>query len=324
MSRQNTDYASILTSSGRAPDLPKPSIFDILAQESMNSLFRLSFNHCFKWSSKYSTFFKRSTKFTDEIYLILHSSIELLYLKVYDSLFSEHFYGLKRHGLTNKKRVLSVLFSIIFPYLKAKLDGVYEKLEKNLDEPPQTPTPSQNNSNYFLIKKKIEKIILKFYPYFHLIWSSIFWLFRFRFMVNSSEFHSPLLSILGIKLVYDLDAKNQKPNNYQENQSFSNESNVFATPFKNIFSQNSPQEEELVPPPVLPEKIAQNNFFKNANNQSLCPLCTKKRANECVLSVSGFVFCYPCIFKFIKVHNRCPITSYPCSTKDIIRIFASE
>ena len=350
MNTQNVDYAAILTNSGRKDEVPKPSIFDLLVQENMNSLFRLSFKHCFKWITKYSAFLKRSEKFSDEIYLIFHSSIELLYLKVYDSLFSENFYGLRRHSLTDKKRILSVVLSIIFPYCKAKLDDLFEKLEKNLDE-PQSITPSKKKSKYFLIEKKIEQIILKFYPFFHLLWSSFFWLYRFRFMFGLSDFHSPLLSILGVKLVYNL--KNniyQKPNilkkiliNFnnlitnllyfiqflkwyqddQENRSFSNEFNVFTTPLKNVINSNSTQDLDLIPPPVLPEKIAKNNFFKNQNNFELCPLCTKKRTNECVLYVSGFVFCYPCIFKFIKAHNRCPITSYPCSTKDIIRIFAS-
>ena len=172
-------------------------------------------------------------------------------------------------------------------------------------------------------------------------------------MINSSDYHSPLLSLLGLKLVYDLDRKNSKPesllktillffNNcltnvlyfiqflkwyqdYRDNQSFSNEVDVFIMPIKKVLNnQESQQDKDLVPPPQLPEKISQNKFFQNLNNQSLCPLCTKKRSNECVLSVSGFVFCYPCIFKFIRTHNRCPLTNYPCTTKDIIRIYASE
>lgn len=350
MSGQNLDYASILSNSGRKVDIPKPSIFDILAQENMNSLFRLSFNHCLKWLSKHFTILQKSQKLTDEIYLFLHSSIELLYLKVYDSLFSEHFYGLKRDRLSNIKRVLSVLFSIVLPYIKAKLDHLYENLEKNLDEQPQSNS-AINSSKLSHIKKKFENILLKFYPYFHILWSSFFWVYRFRYMVNLSEVHSPFLSILGVKLVYDMSVKNQKPNSilkkillffnntmtnilyfiqflkwyqdYQENQSFSNEFNVFTAPFKNLNDHNSAQEDELLPPPILPEKIAQKNFFKNQTYHDLCPICTKKRSNECVLSVSGFVFCYPCIFKFIKAHNRCPITSYPCTTKDLIRIFTS-
>jgi len=59
-------------------------------------------------------------------------------------------------------------------------------------------------------------------------------------------------------------------------------------------------------------------------DKNLCPLSTKKRTNECVLSVSGFVFCYVCIFKFVREHQRCPLTNYPCTIKNIIRIYDSS
>lgn len=35
-------------------------------------------------------------------------------------------------------------------------------------------------------------------------------------------------------------------------------------------------------------------------DRTLCPLCCQKRANPSVLAVSGFVFCYSCIFKYVS------------------------
>ncbi|CAF0707664.1 unnamed protein product [Brachionus calyciflorus] len=349
-SSQNVDYASILSKEGQSNTILRPSIFDIIAQENMHSLFRLSFNHFLKWISVKSLLLQKLKKYSDEIYLLLHSAMEFLYLKTYDGLFSEHFYNLKRDCLNNKKRVLSILLSIIIPYLKAKLDNFYEELEKNLDTQVESSTSNQD-SKIFKLLSLIKKLILKYYPYFHLIWSTIFWLYRFRFMIKSSDFHSPLLSLIGVKLIYDINQKNERPNSvlktllstfnnclsntlyfiqflkwyqdYRDNQTYSNEIDLFTMPLKNGEIDDD-GDDNLVPPPILPEKISQNKFFKNLNNQSLCPLCTKKRSNDCVLGVSGFVFCYPCIFKFIRAHNRCPLTNYPCTTKDIIRIYNSE
>lgn len=34
-------------------------------------------------------------------------------------------------------------------------------------------------------------------------------------------------------------------------------------------------------------------------DRTICPLCSQKRANPSVVTVSGFVFCYACIFKYI-------------------------
>lgn len=345
MSSNNIEYASILSKSEVSSLLLKPTIFDILAQENMHSLFRQAFNHILKWLSSIFPSLARLKKFTDELYLLLHSTIEYLYLKAYNSLFSEHFYGLKRHGLTtDKKRILSILFSIVIPYLKAKLDNFYEELEKEQD----SPVPAQTSTKFKKIFLFINKITLKVYPYFHMLWSGLFWYYRFRFMISSSEYNSPLLSILGLKLVYDMDKdKNQTSqgwlisfllfsNNvltnalyfiqflkwyqdYSENQSYSIET------YRQLNPGRSNQVDEIIPPPnKLPEKIANNKMYKVLTENGMCPLCSKKRTNECVLSVSGFVFCYPCIFKFIKAHQRCPLTNYPCTTKNIIRIFSTE
>ncbi|KAL0340681.1 UNVERIFIED_CONTAM: Peroxisome biogenesis protein 12 [Sesamum radiatum] len=33
-------------------------------------------------------------------------------------------------------------------------------------------------------------------------------------------------------------------------------------------------------------------------DKTVCPLCLQKRTNPSVMAVSGFVFCYTCIFKY--------------------------
>lgn len=35
------------------------------------------------------------------------------------------------------------------------------------------------------------------------------------------------------------------------------------------------------------------------SDRTLCPLCSQKRANPSVITVSGFVFCYACVFKYV-------------------------
>ena len=36
------------------------------------------------------------------------------------------------------------------------------------------------------------------------------------------------------------------------------------------------------------------------SDKALCPLCSEKRANPSVVTVSGFIFCYGCIFKYVS------------------------
>jgi peroxin-12 len=351
----NIDYASILLSKSNTTSdetfnqsLIKPTIFDIMAQENMQSLFVDSFNHLFNWMAQYSRSLYRLKYYKQEIYLALHTTVEFFYLKNYDALFSEYFYGLKRHGLSNSnlKRVLSILFSIIVPYLKSKLDIFYEELEK-----ASTELPEVNNANSWILLAK--KICLKIYPYFHLIWSVFFSFFRFKFMFKMSDFHSPLLRVLNLKFVYNLDEENSTKHKfftlinkaftsllfflqffkwyeqYTENESYSSSSAL--NTLKGLFQQmnpnentKNPNEEDILEAPKLSEKLINNRAYKNLTKNNLCPICNRKRTNDCALSVSGFVFCYPCIFKFIKEHNRCPITNYPCNTKHLIRLYISQ
>jgi peroxin-12 len=352
-------YASLISNSQQSYTV-KPTIFDIMAQENMNSLFQQSFKHILKWlinnTNSSSRVFKLSKlkQYTNEIYLLIHSAIEYGYLKRYDSLFTEYFYGMKRAGLDNcnKKRILSILFSLCLPYLKSKLDDYYEEIEKF----------DLNVEN----SCKIKKIIKKFYPHFHLFYSMTFLFYKFKFIINKSDFNSPLLHILNLKLVYNMSNDQNNLQNstrsffskifkylnyaftsfifllqflkwheqYVDNESYdlnNNGSLSFVNLYELIVNKRKRGEEYddqsaiLIEPPRLPLKLMDSNYYKLLlKDKQLCPLCMSKRKNECALSVSGFVFCYTCIFKFIKQHNRCPITGYQCTTKNIIRIYSNS
>ncbi|XP_032645553.1 peroxisome assembly protein 12 isoform X2 [Chelonoidis abingdonii] len=58
--------------------------------------------------------------------------------------------------------------------------------------------------------------------------------------------------------------------------------------------------------------------------KTVCPLCRKIRANDTVLSTSGFVFCYRCIYTYVKSHQRCPITGYATELQHLVKLYAPE
>ncbi|KAH9658882.1 peroxisome biogenesis protein 12 [Citrus sinensis] len=53
------------------------------------------------------------------------------------------------------------------------------------------------------------------------------------------------------------------------------------------------------PPPPPPPKVAREGI-PLPPDRTICPLCSQKRANPSVVTVSGFVFCYACIFKYVS------------------------
>lgn len=74
------------------------------------------------------------------------------------------------------------------------------------------------------------------------------------------------------------------------------------------------------PPPPPPPRIAKEGI-PLPPDRATCPLCSQKRANPSVLAVSGFVFCYACIFKYVSQYKRCPVTLLPATVDQIRRLF---
>ncbi|GAU12086.1 hypothetical protein TSUD_00520 [Trifolium subterraneum] len=74
------------------------------------------------------------------------------------------------------------------------------------------------------------------------------------------------------------------------------------------------------PPPPPPPKVAKEGV-QLPPDRTICPLCLQKRVNPSVITVSGFVFCYACIFKFVTQYKRCPATMMPATVDQIRRLF---
>ncbi|GAB4855344.1 ubiquitin-protein ligase peroxin 12 [Ancistrocladus abbreviatus] len=74
------------------------------------------------------------------------------------------------------------------------------------------------------------------------------------------------------------------------------------------------------PPPPPAPKVAKEGV-PLPPDRTICPLCLQKRANPSVVTVSGFVFCYACIFKYVSQYKRCPVTLFPAEADDIRRLF---
>ncbi|XP_058774699.1 peroxisome biogenesis protein 12 [Vicia villosa] len=74
------------------------------------------------------------------------------------------------------------------------------------------------------------------------------------------------------------------------------------------------------PPPPPPPKVAKEGV-QLPPDRTVCPLCLQKRVNPSVITVSGFVFCYACVFKFVTQYKRCPATMMPATVDQIRRLF---
>jgi peroxin-12 len=73
------------------------------------------------------------------------------------------------------------------------------------------------------------------------------------------------------------------------------------------------------PPPPAPKPSPQG--IRLPSDLGICPLCRAKRVNPAMISTSGFVFCYPCAFKFVESQGCCPVTNISAQVDQIRRLY---
>ena len=70
------------------------------------------------------------------------------------------------------------------------------------------------------------------------------------------------------------------------------------------------------PPPSCPSGVRP---LQGRGQNGRCELCGRTRRNPAASS-SGAVFCYACIFGYVREHGTCPATGMPCKTNQIRRL----
>jgi peroxin-12 len=77
-----------------------------------------------------------------------------------------------------------------------------------------------------------------------------------------------------------------------------------------------------IPPPPVPPQFSGSALAVTADPR-LCPLCRRQRTNPAI-SISGYVFCYPCIYHYVEEEGECPLTKIKCDVDSISKIYEDE
>lgn len=344
----------------------QPSIFEVLAQESLMDAVKPALRHAVKVlaESNPSRFGFLWQRF-DELYLVLDLLLQNHFLSQCSASFSENFYGLKRvsggqgfpvHlGLRGKPYWRSLLLLCLVPYLRAKLEVM---LARQRDEVDFSIQLAQTR------RQRLYRVAMAAYPYVSTAWQA--WIFcqQLLFIFGVTRTHSPLLWLARVKLarlntqdIRDMELKTsntgspaggslvqrvwwlttQAARGVAVSLSTSLSLGVFFLQFLEWWysSDNQSTVKALtslpVPPPPLhlqesPPSISANHSDETqpGSDSRNCSLCWKRRTNATVLSTSGFVFCYRCIYTYVKAKRRCPVTGYPTELQHLIKIYSPE
>lgn len=214
---------------------------------------------------------------------------------------------------------MSLLFLVVVPYLSRKLEAKMAKLKEKLQDEVTTEDKYEllGLYSYRTIKASLEFAqIIKYVSY----------------LAGYSSTHSIQLMLAGVSLRH----ANIQDESFSWSDVFSGKIKLSAVlgtimlrslEFGGFFLQfiqwwqdSSSTQKSIaqLPIPVPPELDENANKYRNS-----CPICLQDFIIPTVIQVSGYVFCYKCITKHLKRHQYCPVTNYPATTDDLVRIYDS-
>ncbi|BAM81461.1 similar to C3HC4 zinc-binding integral peroxisomal membrane protein PEX12 [Cyanidioschyzon merolae strain 10D] len=328
----------------------KPSFLELVSQEQLllglrPALDRVLHGLCERFSGQH--WLRALHRRTDELWLLILLVVEGRSLYSNGATVAESFYGLRRR--TNETSTLasrpkeehgpapglpaaavwkSVLESAILPYLRTKLDALYQEFYIQA---------SLGLDGFWSCFWK--RLFLRLYPFLRTLDHCFVFLFRLLYLFGRTEYYSwplRLERIVVVRAPYAAGLVQGRPaatllQRFLD-RAFSGGKlalivGLYTLRFVDWFRSNLERErrEQVrslpLPPPPEPLGPPQTHAW----TPGACALC--HRADCCepsVCLVSGFVFCDACLREHIKIHRRCPITKFPASELDIRRLYFSD
>ncbi|KAI6206756.1 hypothetical protein M3Y94_00949100 [Aphelenchoides besseyi] len=317
----------------------QPGVFDILAQQSQSQSLKPALKYILKFVSLWiqNRKFSSTLRYFDELYAAFMFVIENHFLKKYGGSFTENFYSMKRifnqrstTVLSRAQRLKSLFFLVFVPYIESKLSAYREKIE-SVDPHMRTPFMNLYYKLYPIVTKLLGMIGLGFLVLYafgyvnvqtlplYLIGARLGKLtpedvealnsvplhMKSGFAGRASRFAFQLPSWIGRLFSYALFFKDVHEFMQQNNQD----------DMKDTFNFNSQPVRSIHPL----QMISENEVLKM--DAGKCPICHKRRENDTVLSVSGYVFCFACINSYVRAERRCPVTKLPASHEQLVRLY---
>ncbi|KAF4039148.1 Pex2 / Pex12 amino terminal region [Phytophthora infestans] len=211
-----------------APDAAAsaPSLFELLMQERMAAGFKpaveyLAHTLCDSYPNLALTLPVRRL---DESYALLRLCLEYYFLSTHGSLATEKFYGMKRvtlvangNGeittapLTPRARKLALLFAVVVPYLKTKLDAYHKETAEQLTRTRSSTSAEaarEQRMGDFLRRLRscqclrvLKKGFVATYPFAHFAYEGSFFLYHWLYLFGDTPYFSPFLRFMKTSLV---------------------------------------------------------------------------------------------------------------------------
>lgn len=381
----------------------RPTFFEMAAAQQLPASLRAALTYSIGVLALRRPFLHKVLDYDDEFFALLMLVLESHSLRTTDASFSESLYGLRRRAvkigssknalnpdsnevpqhssLKKRQKVMSVAFLVILPYIKSKLNSIYNRdreamlqaslwgsNETRLDDTDFTLDQGEisnarveplrgEGSSMVQIKKKIMAVIGACYPWIHATNEGLSFAYQLLYLLDATGFYTPGLHVLGVHVcratgqeLMDSSSRITRIRTRERERlrgppwlkavqrvllscmyatlDYAQTGLIAAVFFFKMMEWWYQSAEERIsaptiyppPPPPPPPKVAEDGI-PLPSDKTLCPLCSQKRVNPSAVAVSGFVFCYACIFKYVSQYKRCPVTLMPATVEQIRRLF---
>ncbi|KAL3702314.1 hypothetical protein R1sor_020336 [Riccia sorocarpa] len=380
----------------------RPTFFEMAAAQHLPASLRAALLYSLGVMAQRRPIIHKVLDYSDEAFSALMLLLEAHSLRISDASFAEALYGLRRRsavptsespavsnnrsntepgrlGAISRHQInLSVLFLVGLPYLRSKMEAVYNaqrggalqaafwgtgdadsvEMESVGDASGNRDQRSGSDATVLQrIRSRFLKLCVQIYPWVHASHEGLSFAYQLLYLLDATQFYSPALHFLGIQVTRAsgqelMDASRQIAERRKREFERLRGSPILKTIqrgllrtaygfldyaqsgliaavfiFKMVEWWYQSAEQRLIsptvyppPPPPPPPKVAKDGIPLPEDRTS-CPLCLEKRTNPAMVAVSGYVFCYPCIYNYVNQYRRCPITLISASEDKIRRLY---
>ncbi|XP_058067228.1 peroxisome assembly protein 12 [Anopheles bellator] len=302
----------------------KPSLFEVLAADSLNHTFYPAIKRVVDFLATVKpTVFGGLVRYYDELYMLFNGLVQGYYLQRHGGSLAEVFYGLTRQSVRNKTftgrdRNWSFVVLVVVPYALRILETRLNRWKDDCE-----------NGKAVTAEKRL---VVRLMPYVKAVHESLKLVHYVMYLAGASEVHSPSLRVLRLALTYQAEEEDS----WSFADVFQGKTRVAVmlstallrwlelSAFFLQFIEWWQTEANIGDLSKLPTPEAPELDVNAAKYSNVCPICLQKYIIPTAVSVSGYVYCYRCIVTHLQKESRCPVTKYPATINDLIRLYIDD
>lgn len=254
-----------------------------------------------------------------ELQLLLELLIEATFLSVHKATFTEHFFYLERNPVNKHKTLVRLFQACFLPYMMDRLETLHTNLvdrrvmlEKigELDEQKSFTKFEIILLNNYINLKRLSNIL-----------KIVFWI---AYATSSSKTHCPSLWLVGDRIQSKTSLLSNDGTSFGHRMARGIQTTMTCFTFMVQFLQYWYNHSDVSKTINLKKHVQVPAPLSHSMNipSNTCPLClASPRHQPTALATSGQVFCHVCIVEYLKTYGRCPVTSFPSSIDQLIRLF---